>query len=77
MPKRRKTVDAKSADLAQFIQDDTQQYLTTDQGVRINDDQHSLNLGERGPSLLEDFILRENIRFDHIPGGAKSVEALH
>src|SRR6187455_3862264 len=40
--------------------------LTTNQGVRINDNQNSLKAGERGPSLLEDFILREKItHFDH------------
>lgn len=33
--------------------------LTTNQGVRIADDQNSLRAGTRGPTLLEDFILRE------------------
>jgi catalase len=32
--------------------------LTTNQGVRIADDQNSLRAGTRGPTLLEDFILR-------------------
>ncbi len=35
--------------------------LTTNQGVRIADDQNSLRAGARGPTLLEDFILREKI----------------
>jgi catalase len=40
--------------------------LTTNQGTRINDNQNSLKAGARGPSLLEDFILREKItHFDH------------
>ncbi|CCV00201.1 unnamed protein product [Malassezia sympodialis ATCC 42132] len=40
--------------------------LTTDQGVPIADDENSLRSGSRGPSLLEDFILREKIfHFDH------------
>lgn len=40
--------------------------LTTNQGVPIADNQNSLRAGERGPSLLEDFILREKItHFDH------------
>lgn len=40
--------------------------LTTDQGVRINDNQHTLSAGDRGPSLLEDFIFREKMtHFDH------------
>ena len=43
-----------------------EQFLTTDQGLRINDDQNSLKVAPRGPSLLEDFILREKItHFDH------------
>lgn len=40
--------------------------LTTNQGTRIADDQNSLRAGTRGPTLLEDFILREKItHFDH------------
>lgn len=40
--------------------------LTTNQGVRIADNQNSLKVGLRGPTLLEDFILREKItHFDH------------
>ena len=40
--------------------------LTTNQGVTIADNQNSLKAGLRGPTLLEDFILREKItHFDH------------
>ena len=40
--------------------------LTTNQGVPIADNQNSLKGGSRGPTLLEDFILREKItHFDH------------
>ena len=40
--------------------------LTTNQGVMIADNQNSLLAGERGATLLEDFILREKItHFDH------------
>jgi catalase len=40
--------------------------LTTNQGTGIADDQNSLRVGTRGPTLLEDFILREKItHFDH------------
>jgi catalase len=40
--------------------------LTTNQGLPISDDQNSLRTSPRGPTLLEDFILREKItRFDH------------
>lgn len=46
--------------------DASAQPLTTNQGVRIGDNQNSLKAGLRGPSLLEDFILREKItHFDH------------
>lgn len=46
--------------------DATGQEMTTDQGVKINDDQNSLRAGDRGATLLEDFILREKItHFDH------------
>jgi catalase len=41
-------------------------HLTTNHGVRIADNQNSLRSGERGPTLLEDFVLREKIfHFDH------------
>ena len=40
--------------------------LTTAQGVRLADTDHSLRAGVRGPALLEDFHLREKImHFDH------------
>jgi len=40
--------------------------LTTNQGVAVSDNQNSLKAGLRGPTLLEDFILREKItQFDH------------
>ncbi|GAA0723610.1 catalase [Dactylosporangium roseum] len=40
--------------------------LTTDQGIPVEDTDNSLRAGARGPSLLEDFHLREKImRFDH------------
>jgi catalase len=42
------------------------EYLTTAQGVRLSDTDHSLKAGSRGPTLLEDFHLREKItHFDH------------
>ncbi|MBE1463620.1 catalase [Kibdelosporangium phytohabitans] len=41
-------------------------FLTTAQGVRLPDTDHSLKAGDRGPTLLEDFHLREKItHFDH------------
>jgi catalase len=40
--------------------------LTTNQGAPVTDNQNSLRATPRGPTLLEDFILREKItHFDH------------
>ncbi len=40
--------------------------LTTNHGVVISDNENSLKAGPRGPTLLEDFVLREKIHhFDH------------
>nr|WP_303652719.1 catalase [Paludisphaera mucosa] len=40
--------------------------MTTQQGIPVADDQNSLKAGARGPTLLEDFHLREKIfHFDH------------
>ena len=40
--------------------------LTTNQGIPISDNQNSLKAGAKGPTLLEDFVLREKIfHFDH------------
>ena len=40
--------------------------ITTNHGVPVSDNQNSLKAGPRGPSLLEDFVLREKIQhFDH------------
>ncbi|MDU2939222.1 MAG: catalase HPII [Enterobacteriaceae bacterium] len=52
--------------LESFRKDSENHALTTNQGVKIADDQNSLRAGNRGPTLLEDFILREKItHFDH------------
>jgi catalase len=48
------------------LEDKTTEHLTTNQGVRIADNQNSLRAGERGPTLMEDFIFREKMtHFDH------------
>jgi catalase len=58
--------NAKHEDLQKNTVDNTGKMMTTNQGLRINDDQNSLTAGERGPTLLEDFHLREKItHFDH------------
>ncbi|KGO76731.1 Catalase, mono-functional, heme-containing [Penicillium italicum] len=51
--------------LSQFYLKDQDVYLTSDVGGPI-EDQNSLSAGERGATLLEDFIFRQKIqRFDH------------
>ena len=56
----------KSKQLDEHRSDATGQALTTNQGVKIADNQNSLKAGVRGSTLLEDFILREKItHFDH------------
>jgi catalase len=58
--------NTKLDDISKNIEDSGGEFLTTNQGVRVNDNQNSLKAGGRGPSLLEDFILREKItHFDH------------
>ncbi|SFM62331.1 catalase [Variovorax sp. OV329] len=59
-------VNATIAPLERVRADGSAQVLTTNQGVRVADNQNSLKAGARGPVLLEDFILREKItHFDH------------
>ncbi|WP_269182041.1 catalase [Modestobacter sp. VKM Ac-2985] len=42
------------------------EFVTSPMGVRLPDTDHSLKAGRRGPTLLEDFHLREKINaFDH------------
>jgi catalase len=46
--------------------DSSDRAITTNQGVPVADNQNSLKAGLRGPTLLEDFVLREKItHFDH------------
>ncbi|WP_088285070.1 catalase [Ideonella sp. A 288] len=57
---------AKAGDLDRSRSDASGRVMTTDQGVPLGDNQNSLKAGLRGPTLLEDFILREKItHFDH------------
>ncbi|MFJ2493233.1 catalase HPII [Pseudomonas iridis] len=62
----RANTNAKLDSLETFRSDATGQALRTNQGVKVADNQNTLKVGERGPSLLEDFIMREKItHFDH------------
>lgn len=59
-------INATIAPLDRVRVDSSGQALTTNQGVKVADNQNSLKYGVRGPALLEDFILREKItHFDH------------
>jgi catalase len=59
-------VNALNGPLDRVRVDDSGQRLTTNQGVDVANNQDSLKVGLRGPSLMEDFILREKItHFDH------------
>ncbi|WP_414694443.1 catalase HPII [Paraburkholderia sp.] len=72
MPHRNRTngkhpgADAKSQSLESLRAHAQDEALRTNQGVKIADNQNTLRAGARGPSLLEDFIMREKItHFDH------------
>lgn len=57
---------AKANQMSAYIIDNNGHKITTNQGVGVPDEDNSLKAGKRGPSLLEDFILREKItHFDH------------
>src|SRR5690242_18429925 len=51
---------------AHYLAKSAEQSLTTNPGIPVADNQNSLRSGARGPTLLEDFVLREKItHFDH------------
>ncbi len=64
---KKKSTDSKKIDdlkKNQVEYDNT--VMTTNQGLKVNDTNNSLKSGERGSTLLEDFLLREKIsHFDH------------
>jgi catalase len=65
MAKKRK-LETSSGNGGEVHQSNNGQPLTDNFGHAISDNQNSLRAGERGPSLLEDFVLREKIfHFDH------------
>lgn len=62
----KKETNKKLKDLEKEKKSGDGEFLTTNQGVRINDNQNQLTAGDRGPSLMEDFIFREKMtHFDH------------
>ena len=65
--KENKPSDSKKIeDLKRFEVATKDTTMTTNQGLKVNDTNNSLKSGERGSTLLEDFLLREKITsFDH------------
>jgi catalase len=64
--KTKKSGNPKDEQLEQFRVDDKGKKLTTNQGVKVSEDEFSLKAGERGPTLMEDFHFREKMtHFDH------------
>ena len=60
------TSNKKLEQLSTYHKSSADQPMTTRQGLKVNDTNNSLKAGERGPTLLEDFLLREKIHnFDH------------
>lgn len=60
------TNNKKLQQLEQFKSDDSNKALTTNQGLKVSDDEHSLKVGSRGPTIMEDFHFREKMtHFDH------------
>ena len=61
-----KTVRGNGGETHQQASKTSEAVLTTNQGIAVADNQNSLKSGARGPTLLEDFVLREKIfHFDH------------
>jgi catalase len=64
--RRRGIPTAKDEQLDAYRVDNRGSGLTTDQGSPVDNTDNTLKVGDRGPSLLEDFHFREKItRFDH------------
>ena len=56
----------KDIQLEQFKVNNYGKKMTTNQGLKVSDDENSLKAGVRGPTFLEDFHFREKItHFDH------------
>lgn len=58
--------NSKNEQLEQFRVNDEGKLMTTNQGLKVSEDEFSLKAGERGPTLMEDFHFREKMtHFDH------------
>lgn len=57
---------SKDKQLDQYRSLDKGKKMTTNQGLKVSEDEHSLKAGSRGPTLMEDFHFREKMtHFDH------------
>lgn len=64
--KKQEFVNEKQSQLESHKVDNHGEFLTTNQGLKVSEDEMSLKVGERGPTLLEDFHFREKMtHFDH------------
>lgn len=64
--KRKVDGNSKNEQLEEYRVDDKGKELTTNQGLKVAEDEFSLKAGERGPTLMEDFHFREKMtHFDH------------
>ncbi|KAA0964816.1 catalase [Sporosarcina sp. ANT_H38] len=58
--------NSKGKQLETFRSHDASKKMTTNQGLKVSEDEHSLKAGLRGPTLMEDFHFREKMtHFDH------------
>ncbi|MBD1381046.1 catalase [Metabacillus arenae] len=56
----------KDKQLEEYRADNRGKKMTTNQGLHVSEDEHSLKAGDRGPTLMEDFHFREKMtHFDH------------
>lgn len=61
-----KNNNKKTEQLQHFTVSDQNEALTTNHGLKLTNDEQSLTIGDRGPTLLEDFHFREKMtHFDH------------
>ncbi|MGH2316391.1 catalase [Planococcus sp. SE5232] len=66
MANDKRNENSKDQQLEQFRTDDQDKALTTNQGLKVSEDELSLKAGERGPTIMEDFHFREKMtHFDH------------
>lgn len=58
--------DKKAEQLESYVNKPGHDHITTAEGTKIPDNQNSLKIGSRGPTLLEDFFFRQKMtHFDH------------